>query len=118
MFWFILFQLLGLIALVTALIFYCRFKKLKFFPFIYQHVKHILIALVAIIVLITLICWKPLYHTTECFFRGTSMRAETKYSWYLGECQIKTRTGSYLPLNRSRGMPEGNENNGHNDLLY
>lgn len=69
-----------------------------------------------ITILIIIICWKPLYHTTECFFRGKSMRADTKYSWYLSECQIKTRSGSYIPLMRSRGMPEGHENNDYNEF--
>lgn len=35
------------------------------------------------------------------------MKAETKYSWYLGECQIKTKSGSYVPIKTSRGTPDG-----------
>ncbi|WP_392566797.1 hypothetical protein RHO15_04230 [Utexia brackfieldae] len=110
MIWFALFQLLGFIALIVLIVLYCRIRKVGFWSLIWQHLKWFFAAAVVIFIIISIICWRPLYSTTQCYFRGVSMHADTKYSWYLGECQFKTSSGSYVPLTRGRGIPEGHDN--------
>lgn len=116
--WFVFFQFLGLVALLALIFGYCRFKQYKFFSFIWQHFKWVALCECIVIGIVTVLCWNPLYHTTQCYFRGKSMKAETKYSWYLGECQVKTKSGSYVPIKRTRGLPDGGEMDDYQDNLY
>lgn len=107
MIWFGLFELLGLIGALILIYAYCRIRNLGFWSFIWKNLRWVMLGIVVVWVIIALVCAKPLYSTAQCYFRGVSMHADTKYSWYLGECQIKTKSGSYVPLGRSRGLPEG-----------
>ncbi len=74
-----------------------------------RNIKRLLIAWVAIFIIITIACAKPLYNTARCKVRGMSMKAETKYSWILSECQVKTKDGPYVPIERSRALPGGKD---------
>lgn len=105
MYWFLLFQIIGLAALITIIATFAHFKKTEFFPLVGRNFKRILIMWVVVIIGISIACWKPLYHTIDCQIRSMSMKADTKYSWWLGECQIKTKEGVYVPISRSRALP-------------
>src|SRR5699024_567609 len=105
--WFLSFQIAGLVLLLVIVGIVCYIKKENFFAFMWDNFKWIMLAELIVIIAITIGCAKMLYNTTHCYFRGKSMKAETKYSWYLQECQVKTRRGSYVPIRTSRGLPVG-----------
>lgn len=109
MYWFLLFQLIGLAVLITIISVFARFKKIELFPLIGRNFKRVLLMWAVIIVGISIACWKPLYHTIDCKIRSMSMKADTKYSWWLSECQIRTKDGVYVPISRSRALPGGKD---------
>lgn len=109
MYWFLLFQITGLVVLILLIALYARIKKEELFPLIGRNFKRVLIMWAVVILGITAACWKPLYHTTDCQIRSMSMKADTKYSWWLGECQIRTKDGVYVPISRSRALPGGKD---------
>lgn len=117
LFW--LFEFLGLVAVLLLVFAYCRFKKIGLWSFIWQHLKWVSLAVLIVWLLIAIFSWNHLYSATQCYFRGVSMKANTKYSIYLGECQIETPRGSYIPIDRTRALPDGNKDGeGTNDDYY
>ena len=105
----------GLI-LITGLLFgvgYLLFKKRKDPQLVYWddwiklHWKKFLIVLMISLGAYTLICIKPLYHTTKCYSYGKTYKTYTEYSWILGECLYKGKTGAMLPLQITRDNPDG-----------
>lgn len=105
----------GLI-LIAGLLFgvgYLLFKKRKDPQLVYWddwiklHWKKFLIVLMISLGTYTLICIKPLYHTTKCYFYGKTYKTYTEYSWILGECLYKGKTGAMLPLQITRDNPDG-----------
>lgn len=109
MYWFLLFQVTGLVVLITLVVLYAKFKKEEFWPLFADKFKTLLIAWGVIVVGISIACYRPLYYTLDCQIRSMSMKADTKYSWWLGECQIKTKEGVYVPISRSRALPGGKD---------
>lgn len=107
LFW--VFEFLAFVAVLVLIFVYCRFRKQGFWSFIWQHLKWVTLALCVVWLLIAILSWGHIYNATQCYFRGVSMKAETKYSIYLGECQIKTARGSYVPIDRTRALPDGNQ---------
>lgn len=109
LFW--LYLALGFIAVLGLIGVYCYFRKQGFFSFIWQYFKWVVLAVVIVWLIITIMCWHHLYSATQCYFRGVSMKSDTKYSIYLGECQIKTSKGAYVPIDRTRALPDGGNAN-------
>lgn len=107
LFW--LFEALGFIAVLVLIFIYCRFRKQGFWSFVWQKLKWVSLAIVAVWLIIAILCWNHLYSATQCYFRGLSMKANTKYSIYLGECQIETPRGSFIPIDRTRSLPDGSK---------
>ncbi|RKS85209.1 hypothetical protein DES39_1719 [Orbus hercynius] len=109
LFW--LYEFLGLVAVIVLIFAYCRFRKQGFWSFVWHQLKWVSLAVVAIWLIIAILCWNHLYSATQCYFRGVSMKANTKYSIYLGECQIETPRGAYIPINKTRSLPDGHNGN-------
>lgn len=118
MIWFGLFELLGLVVTLFVLLAFCKITKRGYWSFIWRYFKWVCLGILVVWVIIAIICWRPLYNTTQCYFRGVSMKADTKYSWYLGECQIKTKSGSYVPIIRARALPDGPDGGTNNEEEY
>jgi len=113
LFW--LYEGLGFLAVIILIAAYCHWRKIGFWSFIWRQLKWVSLAIVAVWLVITILCWTHLYHATQCYFRGVSMKANTKYSIYLGECQIETPRGSYIPIDRTRSLPDGNKSGDEGD---
>lgn len=109
MIWYFSFQLIGLILLLTGVYSYARYKQTPFILMLDRNIKRLLIAWVAIFIIITIACAKPLYYTARCKVHGLSMNAETKYSWVIDKCMVKTKDGPYVPIDRSRALPGGKD---------
>ncbi len=103
LFW--LYEFLGFIAVLVLIGGYCRFRKQAFWPFIWKYFKWVILSIVVVWLVIAVLCWQHLYNATNCYFRGVSMHANTKYSLYLSECQIETPSGAFVPINRARALP-------------
>ncbi|WP_392560516.1 hypothetical protein [Orbus mooreae] len=116
LFW--LYEFLGFAAVVVLIFAYCRFRKQGFWSFVWHQLKWVLLSIVAVWLIIAVLCWNHLWSASQCYFRGVSMKATTKYSIYLSECQIQTPTGSYVPIDRTRALPEGDRSGGDNDMQY
>lgn len=111
LFW--LFEILALIAVFVLIFLYCHWFKKRFWSFLKQYLKWIALVILAVWLLIAVLCWHHLYDATFCYFRGVSMKANTKYSLFLGECQIETPSGAYVPVQRTRALPGNSEH--HDD---
>lgn len=103
LFW--LYEFLGFVVALALIFGYCRFRKLGFWSFIWRHLKWVALGILIVWLLITILCWRHLYTATQCYFRGVSMHSNTKYSIYLGECQIETPSGAFVPIDRTRALP-------------
>ncbi|OTP80907.1 hypothetical protein [Gilliamella apicola] len=112
LFW--LYEFLGFVAVISLIVAYCRIRKQRFWSFTWKYLKWILLSIVGVLLVIAILCRHDLYNATHCYFRGVSMHAQTKYSIYLGECQIETPSGSYVPIDRTRALP-GSSDHGNND---
>lgn len=116
LFW--VYEFLGFAAVLALIFAYCHFRKQSFWAFIWKYLKWVACAILAVWLIITVLCWQHLYNATHCYFRGVSMHANTKYSFYLSECQIETPSGAYIPIERSRalpGSPDSNLDDTHTD---
>ncbi|MCX8650093.1 hypothetical protein J3U21_06835 [Gilliamella sp. B2776] len=107
LFW--LYEFLGFFAVISLIFVYCHFRDKKFWSFTWKHLKWVLLSIVGVWLIIAILCRHDLYNATHCYFRGVSMHAQTKYSIYLGECQIETPNGSYVPIDRTRALPFSND---------
>ncbi|OCG30555.1 hypothetical protein A9G34_09920 [Gilliamella sp. Choc4-2] len=121
LFW--LYEFLGFIGVILLIAVYCHFCKQSFWAFVWQYLKWVGLAILVVWLIIAILCRQDLYSATHCYFRGVSMHANTKYSIYLGECQVETRNGSYVPIDRSRALPgssdhENTIDNGAEELYY
>lgn len=114
LFW--LFEALGFIAVLVMIFIYCRFRKQGFWSFIWRNLKWVSLSILVVWLLIAILNWRHLYNATQCHFRGVSMHANTKYSIYLGECQIETPSGAFVPIDRTRALPGGNQNGAEDDM--
>lgn len=114
LFW--LYEILAFIGVFVVIYLYCHWFKKGFWLFLKQNFKWVALAIVLVWLLIVIICRHHLYDATYCYFRGQSMKANTKYSIFLGECQIETPTGAYVPIHRSRALPDGADS--HDDSQY
>ena len=112
LFW--LYEFLGFVAVISLIVAYCRIRKQRFWSFTWKYLKWILLSIVGVLLVIAILCRHDLYNATHCHFRGVSMHAQTKYSIYLGECQVETPSGSYVPIDRTRALP-GSSGHGDND---
>lgn len=112
LFW--LYEFLGFVAVILLIVAYCRIRNQRFWSFTWKYLKWILLSIVGVWLVIAVLCRNDLYNATHCYFRGVSMHAQTKYSIYLGECQIETPSGSYVPIDRTRALP-GSSDHGNND---
>ncbi|MDF7668028.1 hypothetical protein PT273_09260 [Orbaceae bacterium ESL0727] len=109
LFW--IYECLGLAAVLGLIFAYCRFRKQGFWAFLWKYLKWVACTVLAVWLLIAILCWHHLYNSAHCYFRGVSMHANTKYSFYLNECQIETPSGAYIPIERSRALPGSSEHN-------
>lgn len=107
-FW--LFEFLGFVGVLLLIFAYCRFRGEKFWSFIWKYLKWVALAILIVWLAIAFLCRHHLYSATHCYFRGVSMHTNTKYSIYLSECQIETRSGSYVPIDRTRALPGSRDN--------
>lgn len=113
MIWYLFFQCLaslGFVGLVYGA-FKLRRDKLEFLDeWLMKHKKHIFILWLVVLSIATIVMAPPLWRTASCQFDSWSIKAETTYSWYKGECLFKTKTGAWLPLRLNRDAPEGDSN--------
>lgn len=110
MVWYLTFQLLGLSSFCIILYVVYLFTKNQFdapLDYFLDNWKKILIGYVVMVAVVTGLCFNALVQTMRCTIHGTSMKTETSYSWVLGECLMKSRTGAMLPIKISRDQPEG-----------
>lgn len=115
MIWLLLFTILALFLVfglwysVYLITYRKENKELRdsFLDFLSEKIRLLLISILVGIMLVSILCFKPLYNTVRCSISGTSMNTETSYSWVLGECLYKSKTGAMLPLKVSRDSPEG-----------
>lgn len=114
MIWYLTFQILATIFFLL-LVYACyklRKDKLDHLDdWLLDNWKKIGIFWVSIFIVMTVLMVKPLWKTTTCQFDGLSMNTETTYSWYKGQCLMKTKTGAWLPLKINRDSPEGDSAN-------
>ena len=115
LFW--LYEILGLIGVIVVVILFCRWRKISLWAFIKRNYKWIALAIASVWLLIVILCWHHLFDATYCYFRGKSMKANTKYSIFLGECQIETPNGSYIPIEKSRAFLNDNHRNDADDFF-
>lgn len=112
-FW--LYELLGFVAVIVLIAVYCHWRETGFWRFVWKQLKWVALAIAAVWLIIAILCWTHLYHATQCYFRGVSMKANTKYSMYFGECQIETPKGSFISIDRTRSLPDGSKSDGDSD---
>lgn len=103
LFW--VFEFLVFIAVLSLIFIYCRFRKQGFWSFIWKYLKWVVLAIVVVWLAIAVLCYQHLYNAAHCYFRGVSMHSNTKYSIVFNECQVETRGGNYLPIDRARALP-------------
>lgn len=106
-FW--LYEFLGFVAVLLAIFGFCRFRGRGFWSFIWHNLKWVALSIGIVWLVIIVLCRHDLYNATHCYFRGISMHTNTKYSIYLGECQVETPSGSYVPIDRTRALPGAHE---------
>ena len=110
MIWFWLFQSLSLVAFIAVVYgaFKLRRDKLdNLEEWLIKHWRKVLIGWGITFLVMVLVMCKPLWLTVTCQFDGWSMNTETSYSWYKGQCLMKTKTGAWLPININRDQPQG-----------
>lgn len=113
MIWFILFQLLGVAVVMGMWFLYSKSKKIySFVDVVMDNIKKVLISLAVMFLVLTLVMVKPLWYTAKCSIHGTSMSANTKYSWVMGDCLMETKNKSWIPVKISRGIPDGDHDDG------
>lgn len=116
MIWFLLFQLIGFIFTVGCWFVYAKFLHNKiygdnWFDVITDNIKKFVISVFVVFAIITVLLSKPLWYTAKCSIHGTSMNANTKYSWVMSECLMETKNKSWIPVKITRGVPDGADNN-------
>lgn len=112
MIWYMLIQIVAVLAYVGLVAVWYRFRKDKlddFIDFTLSHWKGLLGGYIVLFFIVTLSLFSPLLKTSKCAIHGTSMNTQTKYSWIMGECLMKSKTGAWLPIKISRDQPEGHE---------
>ncbi|MWN05846.1 hypothetical protein [Gilliamella sp. Pas-s95] len=112
LFW--LYEGLAFVAIILLIFGYCRFRGVGFWSLIWKYLKWFSLAVLIVWLAIAILCRVDLYNAAHCYFRGESMHANTKYSIFLGECQVETPSGSYVPIERARALP-GSSNHDHDD---
>lgn len=114
MIWFVLFQLLGFAAVVGLWFLYGKyFHKFpgdSWYDVIIDNVKKFFVSFFIMFCLLCVVMAKPLYYTAKCSIHGTSMNANTKYSWVMSECLMETKNKSWIPVKITRGVPDGSDN--------
>lgn len=110
--------LLGFVGLLGGWILYAKFfENDSFIWVILENKKRFFISVLVMVILAIIIFIKPLYYMSSCSFRGMITNTETQYSWFMGECQGKTVNGSYINIDKNRGLPDGkdSDNSSHDD---
>lgn len=110
MIWYLLIQIVAVLVYVAAVAGWFKLRKDKlddFLDFSLSRWKILLGGYGVLFLIVTACLYTPLKYTTKCAIHGNSMNTETKYSWVMGECLMKTRTGAWLPIKISRDQPEG-----------
>lgn len=110
MIWYMLIQIAAVLGYVGLVYFWYKFRKDKlddFVDFTSGRWKVLISIYLIVFVAVTLALYTPLKNTTKCAIHGNSMNTETKYSWVMGTCLMKTKNGAWLPINISRDQPEG-----------
>lgn len=112
MIWYFLIQL-GVTLLFLGLILLCfKFRKDKLedlWEFVYSKGKIIGSIYLLLFLAVTFALFTPLKNTVKCSIHGNSMNTETKYSWVMGDCLMKTKNNAWLPININRDQPEGTD---------
>lgn len=112
LFW--LYEGLAFVAVILLIFGYCHLRKIGFWSFIWKYLKWVSLAVLIAWLAVAILCRVDLYNAAHCYFRGESMHANTKYSIFLGECQVETPSGSYVPIERARALP-GSSHHDHDD---
>lgn len=114
MIWFVLFQLLGFAAVVGLWFLYGKYFHKShgdsWYDVILDNVKKFFVSFFIMFAFLCVLMAKPLYYTGKCSVHGTSMNANTKYSWVMGECLMETKNKSWIPVKITRGVPDGSDN--------
>lgn len=111
MIWYFLALILSIvIVLLTWKALAKYYWKDEFLYSIEDRKKQFFSSILFAILLTSLLLVKPLYANFKCIVKGNIMKTDTQYSWVMGECQAKTINGSYIDINRNRGLPDNNEN--------
>lgn len=118
MIWFILMQFICFAIVIGLWYTFYKFLHKKeyeetFMEFLFGRIKKVLITLLVGFCALTIFLYQPLYNTAKCSIHGTSMNANTKYSWVMGECLMETKNKSWIPVKISRGVPDGADDTNH-----
>lgn len=107
---FLYIQVAGFIIVFLMWWLIAKYKcKDNVFWVISENKKRFFITVLIMIIAVTILCIKPLYNSSSCAFHGYITNTETQYSWFMGECQAKTVNGSFININRNRGLPDGKD---------
>ncbi len=110
MIWYLLIQILAVLIYIAAVCIWYKLRRDKledFLDFSIERWKILLGGYIVLFLIVTICLYTPLKYTAKCSIHGNSMNTETKYSWIMGECLMKTRNGAWLPIKISRDQPEG-----------
>ncbi|MGL4674275.1 MAG: hypothetical protein ACRCXK_05390 [Wohlfahrtiimonas sp.] len=113
MYFFLLFQFIGLIIVLGGFAAYAKYKEIPIFFFIWHKKRRFLVFETLMFAVIILICIKPIYNNVRCSYNGHSLNKDTKYDWINGQCQIEFGVGkngkpTYVPYERIRGNSTNN----------
>ncbi len=117
MYFFLLFQVIGLLIIIGSFIAYAKHKEIPIFFFIWHKKRNFFLLEVLMFAVITLLCIKPLYNNFKCAYAGHSLKQLTKYDWFIGQCQVSFSTDkngnpTYVPYERMRGTSNSNGQDG------
>ena len=114
MIWVALFIALIIVS-VTVGMFVCwkiKYKHLydHFTDYLLEYWK-IYLTLITSFTFVMLVYISPtLYKMGKCSVQGSIMHTTTQYSWVMEECQAQNATGSFVDINRVRGLPSDHTN--------
>lgn len=112
MIWYLLFQILAVMCYIGLIVVWYKFRKDKlsdFVEFCAERWKILLGVYIVIFLTMTILMYTPLKNTMKCSIHGNSMNTETRYSWVMSDCLMKTKNGAWLPVKINRDQPEGHD---------
>lgn len=108
LYFFILFQFIGLLVVLGGFFAYSRHQEISFFFGLWHKKRVFFIVETLMFALILLVLIKPVTANFKCFYNGNSLNRASKYDWFNGQCQIESGIGkngkpTYVPFERIRG---------------